>query len=246
LNMRNVAKAESQQRTAEVLNLVNLHGFDSRRVTDLSGGEAQRVALARALAPRPRLLMFDEPLGALDRSLKAGLLSELRAILRQTKVPAIYVTHDQEEAFAIAGRVLLLHDGKIVREGKPADVWNSPGSAWAANFLGVGNVIEGKVMSVQHSALSAQTQFGVVSVKCKHIHKKGDAVTLLLRPLPSTNSRGRFEGEIRIKARVEESLFDRDQFQVRLRGGLVIPIRQSPKVGSLVSVKFSVECLSHE
>ena len=118
-----------------MLDLVNLSGFEKSKVNDLSGGEQQRVALARALAPRPRLLMFDEPLGALDRSLKEDLLHELRAILHRTNIPAIYVTHDQEEAFAIADRILLLHEGVILREGTPVEVWNDPQSAWAARFL---------------------------------------------------------------------------------------------------------------
>ena len=103
-----------------------MSGFENRQVTDLSGGEQQRVALARALAIRPRLLMFDEPLGALDRTLREDLLNELRTILHQTNIPAIYVTHDQEEAFTIADRVLILHDGEIIREGTPAEVWANP------------------------------------------------------------------------------------------------------------------------
>jgi spermidine/putrescine transport system ATP-binding protein len=112
LKMRNAAAGEIELRVAELLEQVNLQGFETRKVTDLSGGEQQRVALARALAPNPRLLMFDEPLGALDRSLKEDLLNELRSILHGTEIPAIYVTHDQEEAFAIADRILILHDGQ--------------------------------------------------------------------------------------------------------------------------------------
>jgi len=102
LKMKKLGKEEIRQRVDEALKQVDLLGFESRRVTDLSGGEQQRVALARALAPRPRLLLFDEPLGALDRKLREYLLAELRGILQDTQVPAIYVTHDQEEAFTIA------------------------------------------------------------------------------------------------------------------------------------------------
>src|SRR5574341_866624 len=123
LKMKSRPRDEIEKRVAEVLDLVNMPGFAHRRVTDLSGGEQQRVALARALTPRPRLLMLDEPLGALDRTLKEDLLDELRTILHRTRIPAIYVTHDQEEAFAIADRVLLLHEGRIVRQGHPAEVW---------------------------------------------------------------------------------------------------------------------------
>jgi len=117
LKMLGLSRAEKELRVTSVLEKVNLTGFKHRRVTDLSGGEQQRVALARALAPNPHLLMFDEPLGALDRSLREQLLEELRDILRTSGVPAIYVTHDQDEAFKLADRILLLHDGEIVREG---------------------------------------------------------------------------------------------------------------------------------
>ena len=116
------------------LEQVNLAGLAHRRVTDLSGGEQQRVALARALAPRPRLLMLDEPLGALDRTLREQLLDELRHLLHATGIPAIYVTHDQEEAFFLADRLLLLHEGLVEQSGSPAEVYAGPASAWAAAF----------------------------------------------------------------------------------------------------------------
>jgi ABC-type spermidine/putrescine transport systems, ATPase components len=145
LRMQGWTPQDQQERVREVLELVRLTGFEDRRVTDLSGGEQQRVALARALAPRPRVLMLDEPLGALDRALRETLLEELREILRSRDVAAIYVTHDQEEAAAIADRVLILHEGKIVREGTPYEVWTDPGSLWVARFLGVGNILHGKM-----------------------------------------------------------------------------------------------------
>ncbi len=140
--MRNVSQEKIKARVAEMLAMVNLQGFEKRKVTELSGGEQQRVALARALAIEPRLLMFDEPLGALDRTLKEDLLNELRDILHKTKIPAIYVTHDHDEAFAIADRILLLHDGEIIRDGTPADVWNHPNSVHAAKMLGIGKAAE--------------------------------------------------------------------------------------------------------
>ncbi len=234
LRMRNLPKPEIQKRVAESLEMVNLRGFESRRVTDLSGGEQQRVALARALATRPRLLMFDEPLGALDRSLKEDLLNELRAILHHTNIPAIYVTHDQEEAFAIADRILLLHAGTIVREGTPAQVWNDPQSAWAARFLNVGNVVEGRVLNVKRLTFNVETRVGVFEVECKHRHAEGDEVALLLKPSA---------GGTRIQAEVEDVLFNREQFKVTLRGGLVVQLDDAPKVGSEISVAFRAECL---
>src|SRR5678815_2791793 len=124
---------------------------------------------------RDRLLMFDEPLGALDRTLREDLLNELRSILHQTNIPAIYVTHDQEEAFTIADRVLILHDGKIIREGTPADVWTNPESAFVAGFLGLGSVLEGKFMEkTRENEWKVESEYGVFAVRCDHKHSKGD------------------------------------------------------------------------
>ena len=161
LKMQNLSQGEIQLRVTESLEQVNLSGFAHRSVTDLSGGEQQRVALARALATRPRLLMFDEPLGALDRTLRDHLLEELRGILHESSIPAIYVTHDQEEAFAIADRIILLHDGQIAQMGTPSEVFAYPISGWVASFLGLGNVIEGKVVGEGQ----VETRLGVIGGK---------------------------------------------------------------------------------
>jgi ABC-type Fe3+/spermidine/putrescine transport system ATPase subunit len=255
LKMRNLPRAEIGLRVTEVLDLVNLHGFDSRRVTDLSGGEQQRVALARALAPRPRLLMFDEPLGALDRTMKEDLLNELRGILHRMQIPAIYVTHDQEEAFAIAERVLLLHNGSIVRAGTPAEVWTHPGSVWAARFLDAGSVVIGRIATRDESGkMKVKTDVGVFEVKCGHGHAEGDEVALLLkrgsqeRGLQSAG-KGRLKSAllvgVQVRARVEDVVFNREQFRVKLRGGLVVNLPGAPEIGSEVSVTFAVECLGH-
>jgi spermidine/putrescine transport system ATP-binding protein len=235
LRMRNLPKADIQTRVAESLETVTMRGFASRRVTELSGGEQQRVALARALATRPRLLMFDEPLGALDRSLKEDLLNELRAILHHTHVPAIYVTHDQEEAFAIADRILFLHEGTIVRAGTPAQVWNDPQSAWTVRFLNVGNVVVGRIKD-EGGRMKVETEFGIFDIGCGHKHAAGDEIALLLKPSASGT---------RIKARVEDVLFNREQFKVTLRGGLVVQLDEAPQVGSEISVAFRAECLGH-
>ena len=234
LKMRKLPNTEINARVADMVGLVNLTGFEHRKVTELSGGEQQRVALARALAIRPRLLMFDEPLGALDRALKDEVLTELRAILHRTRIPAIYVTHDQEEAFTIADRILLLHEGRIVREGTPAEVWSNPGSAWAARFLNVGNVIEGVISEKG----KVKSQLGTVEINCAHPHADGERVALLLRPSG--------EGSLTVTAEVEDVVFQREQFKVELRGGLFIQMKEAPKIGDHVSVSFEVECLGHE
>ena len=232
LKMKNWRTNKIQARVAEVLDIVNLGDFGNRRVTDLSGGEQQRVALARALAPHPRLLMFDEPLGALDRALREDLLNQLRGILHRTGIPAVYVTHDQEEAFTIADRVLLLHDGQIVREGSPADVWGDPGSVWAAQFLGLGNIFIG----LKVEGAKVQTEFGTFSAACGHKHQAGEKVNLLVRPFP-------VEGGSVVSGRAADVIFQQDHFKVALDNGLYFYLKDEPKVGEEIEVKVKMECL---
>ena len=143
LRMKGLTKKEIDENVHDALRQVNMENFAHRRVTDLSGGEQQRVALARALAPRPRLLMLDEPLGALDRALREQLTGELRNLLHHTGIPAIYVTHDQEEAFTIADRLILLSEGCVAQVGSPDEIYNNPDSRWVATFLGMKNFLEG-------------------------------------------------------------------------------------------------------
>jgi ABC-type Fe3+/spermidine/putrescine transport system ATPase subunit len=240
LKMRHLPQLEIQERVVNVLEMVNLSGFESRQVTDLSGGEQQRVALARALAIRPRLLMFDEPLGALDRTLREDLLNELRRILHHTNIPAIYVTHDQEEAFAIADRVLILQNGHIVREGHPIEVWEHPGSVFVAGFLGLGNIIEGKVKVQQKEGeWKVESRLGLVTVSCAHKHQKGERVHLLVRPLSTDVKR---EPNV-IEGIVTDVIFQQDRFKVTLENGLYVYLQEAPRVGENIEVRVEVECL---
>jgi ABC-type Fe3+/spermidine/putrescine transport system ATPase subunit len=233
LKMKNWDQQKIQDRVTEVLGLVNLSGFENRKVTDLSGGEQQRVAVARALAPRPQLLMFDEPLGALDRALREEVLNELRLILHRTQVPAIYVTHDQEEAFTLADRILLLHDGEIVCEGTPADVVAHPCSAWAAKFLGLGNVINGLMVE----GLKVKTEYGSFTLTCRHKHSKGDKVNLLVRPYEARSEANEIRGK------VLDISFQQNQFRVTLENGLYVYLKDAPQIGRKIAVKVVVECL---
>ncbi len=142
LQVQRVAPPARRQRVAEVLELVGLAGFEGRTIDTLSGGEAQRVALARSLAPSPRLLMLDEPLGSLDRTLRERLAHDLRAVLTGLGTAAILVTHDQEEAYAVADRIVVMRAGRLVRDGPAADVWRHPRLEFVARFLGHDNVLD--------------------------------------------------------------------------------------------------------
>jgi ABC-type Fe3+/spermidine/putrescine transport system ATPase subunit len=180
LRMQDLPRTQVEARVAEMLDLVGLQDYEDRRVYDLSGGEQQRVALARSLAPGPRLLMLDEPLGSLDRALREELMNELRTILKQVRVTAIYVTHDQEEAFALADRVIILKRGRIVQEGAPQDVYRHPASSWVARFLGLANLLPGRVVAAMPARV--ETALGTLELPHGEGIPLGQAVTLLLRP----------------------------------------------------------------
>ena len=136
LEMARVARAGRRSRVEELLALVGLAGFGSREVSSLSGGERQRVALARSLAPRPRLLLLDEPLSALDRSLRERLAADVRTALLATGTTALFVTHDHDEAFAVADRIAVLDGGHLLQVAAPVDLWHRPASRRVAEFLG--------------------------------------------------------------------------------------------------------------
>ena len=141
LRMQKMFAPQRRERVREVLALVGLTGFGERQVSTLSGGEAQRVALARSLAPEPRLLMLDEPLGSLDRPRRDELTEELRVLLRRLGLTVLHVTHDHDEAFAVADRVAVMQSGRVARIGTPAEIWHDPRRTDVARFLGHSNIV---------------------------------------------------------------------------------------------------------
>jgi thiamine transport system ATP-binding protein len=172
------------QRTEEVLGLVGLDGFGRRSISSLSGGEQQRVALARALAPSPKVLLLDEPLGSLDRALRERLAVELRDLFTLIGCTVVTVTHDQAEAFTMADRVVLLRAGRVVQEGTPIDVWRAPPDAEAARFLGFANVSAVKVVGG-----SAPSPWGAIATS-----RPDGPAALVLRPQGVTLGEGPVRG----------------------------------------------------
>jgi thiamine transport system ATP-binding protein len=165
LKMQHRPRAEQDTRVTELLALVGLEALGSRRIDELSGGEAQRVALARALAPRPRLLMLDEPLGSLDRSLRERLALDIRSAVRAMGVAALHVTHDQDEAFTVADRVAVMHAGHLVQIDTPQQLWRSPRTVVVARFLGhhvVSGAVAGALGLLPHRAGHDGTATAVV------------------------------------------------------------------------------------
>jgi len=243
LRMQNRSKPEIEQRVIAALETINMSEFARRKVTELSGGEQQRVALARALAPEPHLLMLDEPLGALDRTLREQLSRELRRILRETKVPAIYVTHDQEEAFAIADRLLLLHHGAILQSGKPEAFYRHPHNAWVAEFFGLGNLVHGTIAS--HTPLKVDTPIGVFTASCdRPVPQLGKEVVLLFRP----NQAHRKEADCpnKITGNVIDQVFQGEHYRIILEISKSTPLfnillPEPVEVGENLTVGFHTE-----
>lgn len=207
LRVRGAGRAEQRARVGEVLELVGLSGYGARAVSSLSGGERQRVALARALAPAPRVLMLDEPLGALDRALRERLLVELQELFASLEVAVVYVTHDQDEALSVAGEVALLREGRVVRRGPPAELRARPGDTWSARFLGFTNVFD---VEVRDGAVLFEA--GVLSRAATRLPPGPGSV--LVRPRGA-----RLDSAGQLRGRVEAHLFAGDQTVVRVRLG---------------------------
>lgn len=241
LKMQGMTSSQMKQRVQEVLELVNLEDFAKRRVTELSGGEQQRIAFARALAPKPKLIMFDEPLGALDRSLREQLLEDLRNLLHKTRIPAIYVTHDQEEAFAIGTEIMLTNGGVIVQRGKPEEVFERPANPWVARFLGQTNLIEGKVVSL--TPLRVATAIGeiVISQKQSMPLKVGSHLTVMVPAKAICLGEG---GVNTMTGVIEDVLYKGQTYSltVNIRGGrLQFNKTQSFTAGELVKISLDPE-----
>ena len=144
LSVRRVAGSEAGRQVSEMLELVRLTGLNERKPRELSGGQQQRVALARALVTRPKVLLLDEPLGALDRRLRQEMQVELKDIQRETGVTTIFVTHDQEEALTLSDRIAIIDQGRLMQMGEPREIYERPATIFAAQFLGDANIFSGR------------------------------------------------------------------------------------------------------
>jgi thiamine transport system ATP-binding protein len=239
LQMAGLPRAEIDRRVEEVLELVGLPGFTHRDVNTLSGGEGQRVALARSLAPRPSLLMLDEPLGSLDRNLRDRLALDLRQILRNSQQTAIYVTHDQEEAFRIADRVVVMNAGKVQQIGAPQEIFRHPACEFVARFLGMNNLFRGEIQ-LGSGGYEVNTPLGAFPAEeglPRH-------VTVLFRPDSiSLGSQGPFQ----IQGLVKDVTFLGDICRVIIQvSGVSLALdfpsnSPIPKSGETVSLSFDPE-----
>ncbi len=157
LRLSHVPKAEIETRVKEMLEMTGLRGFEARKPSTLSGGQQQRVAIARALVNQPRVLLLDEPLGALDLKLRKDMQNELKRIQHATGITFIYVTHDQEEALSMSDTVVVMSRGKIQQIGTPTDIYNEPVNAFVADFIGESNILDGIMIADKQAKFAGQT-----------------------------------------------------------------------------------------
>jgi ABC-type Fe3+/spermidine/putrescine transport system ATPase subunit len=215
LRMHHVSEDEISRRVDEALEMVDLRRISKRSVIDLSGGEKQRVAFARALAPKPKMLMLDEPMGSLDRALRDQLIKELHELINNMDIPVIYVTHDQEEAFTIADRLLILNEGRIVQSGNPQYIYTHPEDLWVAAFFGLNNKLEGEICSID--PVVAETAIGKITFSCcEEKFSNGEVVDLVILPTAiriqvNNDDLNYFEGH------VTDNIFKGSNFSIRVR-----------------------------
>jgi spermidine/putrescine ABC transporter ATP-binding subunit len=235
LEVRRTPAAELRRRVGEALELVRLTGYERRLPRQLSGGEQQRVALARALVFRPRVLLMDEPLGALDKKLRTHMQLELKHIQRQLHVTVLYVTHDQEEALTMSDRVAVMRRGRIEQVGTPAELYETPCSRFVADFLGESNFVDAVVVGMDdggHYRVRALDGLELAGVATTPL-RSGQAVTAAVRPERLVCGGGGSPGDNDCGGVVLEVIYvgDATRYRVGLGGDAALTVKVPNRLG---------------
>jgi len=225
LAARRVARAKREGRVKDALSLVGLEDMEDRRPAELSGGQQQRVALARALVYQPSVLLLDEPLGALDRSLRERMQTELQRLHKQTGVTFLYVTHDQEEALTMSDRIAVLRLGQIEQVGTPQDLYERPATEFVATFLGLANRFHCRVLQVRRGVAEIQLSFGArAAIPCAdNTLRPGMAALVVVRPEELVIADSEAQDGLELQGSIEEVAFTGTiwRYRVRTREGVV-------------------------
>ncbi|WP_454746368.1 ABC transporter ATP-binding protein [Ciceribacter selenitireducens] len=243
LKIHGMPKADIEKRVKEMLALINLDHLAERYPYQLSGGQQQRVALARALAPKPQVLLLDEPLSALDAKIRVSLREEIRQIQRQLGITTIFVTHDQEEALSISDRVVVMNAGRADQIGTPFEIYNKPSTRFVASFVGTLNLIEAKVVDPQNSTVAIGDL--TIGIKEKIDAPAGTTVQLAMRPEAGSIMDGA-KGDTTLRGEVVSSHFLGSVIRTRINvaGNIVSfdmfndPSIAPPSLGDTVALKI--------
>lgn len=246
LRLKKMPKRQIKEKTREVLELVQLSGYEKRKPSELSGGQKQRVAIARAIINNPKILLLDEPLGALDLQLRRAMQIELKKLQEKLGLTFIYITHDQEEAINMSDRIAVMNHGTFEQIGTPDEIYNHPRTSYVATFVGNANILKGKAERTENGKVTVALAGGRLPVVCEDsVIREGETVTLAVR---SENVRIREECTCGLMAKVEEKSFAAGQLRVVLRlsdGSELVASRYGidAKVeqGQTVSVCFAPE-----
>jgi spermidine/putrescine transport system ATP-binding protein len=248
LRMRNVDETEIRRKVTEAIELVHLKGMENRKPRELSGGQQQRVALARALVNRPKVLLLDEPLGALDLKLRQAMQRELKEIQNSVGITFIYVTHDQAEALTMSDRIGVMNEGRLIQVGSPEDIYRSPVNLFVARFVGEASFLPGEVANPGIVRLE-----GGEMVKVDSELAPGTTVTVALRPEMADLRGGGAEvamGNNAVQGRVVSSIFQGEsmlyEVDIGVSGSFTVHVENLPgrkrwQVGEEVTVEFHPE-----
>jgi spermidine/putrescine transport system ATP-binding protein len=216
LKYHKLTKEEQGRRVADALELVNLAGFAGRRAAQLSGGQQQRVALARALVLRPRVLLLDEPLGALDARLRKNLQVELKALQAELGITFVFVTHDQEEALTMSDRIAVMNDGCVEQAGPPREVYEEPRTLFVADFLGVSNLLAAQAVGPDGDACAVRVGDRTFRAQQGATEARGE-VKVMIRPERIGIDAHGTNGDNRLPGMVERSVFLGGAYEVHVR-----------------------------
>lgn len=218
LRMQRVSRTESSSRVAEVMEMVSLVGLEDRRPHQLSGGQRQRVALARAIVCRPKVLLLDEPLSALDAKLRLAMQVELKRLQRRLGLTFVFVTHDQEEALTMSDRIAIVHQGRIEQMGSPTEIYHQPRTAFAADFVGMGNLLDAEVIAIDSEHARVRVSGGLEwLIDAEELPPGARTARVSVRPEKIFISKQPVDAEAVFTARVEEEIFKGPMDELWLR-----------------------------
>jgi spermidine/putrescine transport system ATP-binding protein len=246
LTLTRHSKADVQQRVQEIAKMLNLESLLERRISQLSGGQKQRVAIARSLITKPNILLLDEPMSALDPHLRIRMQGELKRLQQALKISFFYVTHNQNEAFSMADKVVVMSQGRIEQIGSPSDIYNHPATHFVAEFVGNNNLFDGEVIETDSQTIQIRCSQGVIQASCRNrTYQIGDRVTVVvpadrMRIVSDTQFEKR-ENSIQATLRAREFIGSQVIYFLETTTGQEIKLIQQQSLDDSLSVPINAE-----